>query len=49
MVLFSKGGTEATAAIGVTYGGLNGIGYRAQLRKIDGEWYVVSLAQTWIS
>lgn len=49
MVQFSKNGTEATAAIGVTYGGLDGIGFRAKLRKIDGEWYVVSLDQTWIS
>lgn len=41
--------TEATVGISVYYGGLNGSGYRATVRKIGSNWVVVSMERTYVS
>lgn len=45
----SADGQTATVEIGVTYGGLDGIGFRVKLRKFGDEWYSVEMTETWIS
>ena len=48
-VAFNADRTEATAGIAVYYGPLDGTGYEARLRKIRGEWFVVSLKMRYVS
>lgn len=49
MVRFDSNGTSAVARIGVMIAPLYGLGYEAKLRKIDGDWFVTSMSETWIS
>ena len=46
---WNKDHTEATLGISVYFGGLNGTGYRARVRKIGAEWVVVALDQSYVS
>jgi outer membrane protein assembly factor BamB len=48
-VRWSQDRQTAYVGISIYYGGLNGTGYEAVVRKFGGEWFVVSLRMTFIS
>jgi len=49
VIEWNRDRTEATTLISVYYGGLNGTGYTASVRKFHGQWVVTSLKMTFIS
>lgn len=46
---WNKNHTEATTIIAISYGGLNATGYKAVVRKFDGQWIVISMGMAFVS
>ena len=49
VIKWNKDHTEASLIISVYFGGLNGTGFRAQVRKIGKDWVVVAMDMAYVS